>query len=561
MKGPVAGYSHLPRREVLTVGLLVAGAACAGSEADRWVTDGYVATEVVDSDGASLGSVAFPVSCSEDAGTEMRLGLALLHNMTYEDAGAAFERAAAADAGCGLAHWGSAMTLVHPLWPDVPTPEQLARGPELLARARAAGLGTPREEAYVAALEAYFRDGAERTEPERLASFAEGWGEVTAAFPDDPEAALFATLARIAAVQGTRQAAETQSAAGTVAETVLAQIPDHPGAHHYVIHSFDLASLSDRALPVAMSYGSVAPENSHALHMTSHIFTREGLWEESIDYNRRAADVAWREPIGEQLSYHHLHAIDYLAYAYLQQGADEEADDVLDHVRSIEGPVYVHTASAYAFAAVPARVALERRQWDAAAALRPREPASIPWDDYPHLEAMPVFARALGAVHTGDLPAARLAASRLAELADAAENVPGAYGWGTQVEVQRLAAAAWIAYAEGNADEAVSVMEESAALEASTSKNPVTPAEVQPAGELLGDLYLELGRHADALEAYTRALERNRGRYRSLLGAGRAAEQLGDETAATDYYRRLVAMAGASITRRAEIERAASYGR
>jgi tetratricopeptide (TPR) repeat protein len=517
--------------------------------------EGFRPMAVIDAAGASMGSVAFPVSCEDDAAGQMRLGLALLHNMTYAEAERTFARAAELDPGCGIARWGMAMTYLHPLWPDVPTEEQLERGWQLLQDARERGLGTPREESYVSALEAYYRDAPEHDEPSRLAAYAQGWAAVRTAYPSDPEAALFAALSLLAAPPAGAPL-DRQREAGAIAEGVLQDIPDHPGAHHYVIHAFDLPSLAERALPVAHSYGQVAPENSHALHMTSHIFTRRGLWEESIDYNRRAADVALDEPIGGRTSHHHLHAIDYLVYAHLQRGDDERAQEVLDHLMALDGPVVNHAASAYAFAAVPARIALERKSWSDAAAIEARRPSTIPWDAYPHLEAIPVFARALGAARTGALGSAGRAAARLAELAPRAAELPDAYDWGTQVRIQELGARAWIAYAQGRADEAVRLMTEAADLEATTQKNPVTPGEVLPASELLGDMLLEIDRPRDALEAYASALARSPNRFNSLFGAGRAAELAGAATEAASYYRRLLEVGGSSSTRIETLEAA-----
>ncbi len=540
----------------------VAASACgrASGDADPGASfSGVTAIEVLDGQGASMGSVAFTVSCGEEASAEMRLGLALLHNMTYTEAESAFARATEMQPDCALAYWGQAMTYVHPLWPDVPSAASLDRGWELLQEARQAGLQTEREEAYVAALEGYYRDAASRDEPTRLAGYADGWAALSAGHPDDPEAALFTALSMVATAPASDPTMQRQRDAGAIAEQVLEAIPDHPGAHHYIIHAFDSPLLSDRALAVARSYGEVAPENSHALHMTSHIFTREGLWEESIEYNERAAAIALGEPIAGQTSHHLLHALDYLAYAHLQRGADDLAWAVVDRVNTLDGPVVNNAASAYGFAAVRARIALERGRWEDAAALTPREPAMIPWDTYPHIEAIPVFARALGFAHTGDLESARRSVARLGELRSHAESVPGNYDWATQVEIQQIGARAWIAYAEGRTDEAVSLMTEAAALEATTQKNPVTPAEVLPAGELLGDMLMELERYEEAVVAYAAALERNRNRFNSLHGAGLAAELAGDRAIAADYYRRLLDVGGASTTRRPVLARVEAF--
>ena len=323
-----------------------------------------------------------------------------------------------------------------------------------------------------------------------------------------------------------------------------------------MIHAFDAPSLADRALPVARQYGNVVPENSHALHMTSHIFTRRGLWEESIAYNTRAAELTG--PVNGAVSGPKLHATDYLVYARLQRGEDDAAQEVLDGVNAIDGPIEDHAAAIYTLAAVEARLALERHRWADAAAVKVRQPASVAWDRYPHLEAIPSFARALGAARTGDLEAARRSAQRLEELETTAASVPDAYDWATQVRIQRIGALAWIAFEEGRVDEAVSLMTEAAELEATTTKNPVTPGEVLPAGELLGDMLMELDRHVEALEAYAAALERNANRFNSLYGAGLAAEAFDREIAA-GYYYQLLEVAGTEVTRLAPLEHAEAF--
>jgi len=514
-------------------------------------------TAVTDGHGASMGSVSFDTTCASDE--QLRMGLALLHHMTYVEAGRTFESVMAEEPSCAIARWGVAMSWVHPLWPDVPTAEQLDRGWALLEEARALGTASARESAYIDALSAYYADAASRDEPARLRSYQAGWEAVAAAYPHDPEAAVFSALTTIATAAGSPDAAHRRIGAGIAAQRVLQAIPDHPGAHHYAIHAFDTPSAAERALDVADSYGRVAPANSHALHMTSHIFTRRGLWKESIEFNQRAADAAWNEPIGGQTSHHHLHAIDYLAYAYLQRGADAEADEVLAHLRALDGPAVNNAVSAYAFAAVPARIALERHDWAAAASVAFREPSTMSWDAYPHLEAIPVFARALGAARTGDLDSAREGAARLAALAEAATALPDAYDWATQVRIQEIGARAWIEFAEGHEAEAIAHMMESADLEATTDKNPVTPGEVLPAGELLGDMLYDAGRYEEAYQSYVFAMERTPNRFNSLYGAARSAEAAGMAEQARWYYGQLIEVAGESVTRGVELERARAY--
>lgn len=500
------------------------------------------ATEVFDEAGASLGSVALPVACTSEAATHVRRALALLHNMTHTEAETAFRQATEADPKCSLGYWGQAASWVHPVWPDVPTDEQFERGWNLLQEGRSAGLDNEQEEAWYGALEAYYRNGVSRTEPDRLADYHAAWADVASRYPNDLEARLFEALALIATAPGADTTFANQIRAGELAESVLDHVPDHPGGHHYVIHAYDVPQLADRALAAARSYGDVAPENAHALHMTSHIFTRLGLWDESIDFNRRSAAAALAHPINGATSHHYLHALDYLAYAYLQIGDDAGAAQVIDDLEAMEGPVMDNVVSAYAFAAVPARMALERQDWNAAALVPVARPEHLSWEAYPHLEAITQFARALGAAHTGDLEAARTAVARLGELRTEAAALPGRYDWATQVEIQRLGASAWADYLSGRSEAGLATMRRAVALEATTQKHPVTPGEALPASELLGDMLLDMGRFSEARGAYDAALERSPNRLNSLYGSGRASELAGDAETARERFEHLLSL-------------------
>ena len=493
---------------------------------------------VIDPAGNALGAVAFQTSCAPAANDEMRLGISLLHHMTYTQAEAAFRRATEADPQCALGYWGVALTFLHPLWPDLPSDQAFADGWELLQTAREIATAESRAGAYIGALEAYYRDGPSRTEADRLASYAAAWATVAADDPTDSEAALFNALSLIATASDADKTHGTRVRAGEIAEGVLAAIADHPGALHYVIHAYDVPLLADRGLTAARTYGAVAPENTHALHMTSHIFTHVGLWEESIEFNERSAEAALKNPINGTVSFHHLHALDYLAYGHLQRGNDDAAQEVLDHMAGL-GPVFPNAASAYAFAAMPARIALERGDWTAAAAVPVRWPESMQWDAFPHLEAIAEFAHALGLARTGRVAEASVVADRLQTLALKAGELPDAYDWETQVKIQEMGARAWIEYEQGNAELALRMMSDAADLEATTEKHPVTPGVVLPARELLGDMLTALGRYEQAGTAYAAALERTPNRLNSLYGAAYAAEQAGDMERARTLYSRL----------------------
>jgi tetratricopeptide (TPR) repeat protein len=373
------------------------------------------------------------------------------------------------------------------------------------------------------------------------------------------EAACFHALGLLGTAPTTDKTYANQRQAGAITQAVLVELPQHPGAHHYTIHAYDFPPLAEEALATARSYDDVAPENSHALHMTSHIFTRRGLWPESIEFNIRAERAAQeRTPTG-MVSMHRLHAMDYLAYAYLQMANDIEAEEVLEAMTALEPPFHNHAGTAYSFAAVASRIALERHAWDEAAAVEPGWPEGVPWDQYPHLLAIPTFARALGAAMTGDAAAAEGAIATLGELQEAAAALPGAYDWAIQVEIQKLAAQAWLTFEQGDRESALALMAEAAQKEASTEKNPVTPGEVLPARELYGDMLLATEDYAAALAEYEAALERSPNRFNSLFGAGRAAELDGDETTAADYDRQLLEIAPEATGDRPALDYARSF--
>ena len=411
-----------------------------------------------------------------------------------------------------------------------------------------------RERGYVSALQAYLDGGLEGRDADRLTDFLAGWTAVRQAYPDDLEATLFYALALTATADASDKTYQTQRSAGAVVDEVLFQIPDHPGGLHYAIHAYDVPDLAEQALAAARRYGETAPENSHALHMTSHIFTRVGLWPESIAYNARAAAAATARTPEGAVSMHHMHALDYLAYAHLQTADDRSAGEVMHDLLALAPPFQNHAATAYAFAAIPARLALEQHDWEAAMRIESGWPEGVPWNEYPHLVAIPEFARALGAARAGDPATAKAAIDVLADLQSRAETLPGPYDWGVQVEIQKTAAAAWLTYQSGDVEGGLDLVSQAARMEQDTEKNPVTPGAVLPATELYGDMLLDAERWSEASVQYDRVLQRSPNRFNSLFGAGRAAELAGDTDAAAGFYRVLADNCAGATDERSELE-------
>ena len=549
-------------RNIYTYGLfLVLGAfliAPVLSQNTRYSSSVAVASKIQkDAYGDQLGTVRFPMSCSDSARPQVERGVALLHHMTYNGARAAFSAATQTDSDCAMGYWGQAMTYIHPLWSDAPSKEDFERGRALVAEAKTRGQKTDRENAYIEAVGAYYVKGWNKNETANLQSFEAGWENVFRRFPKDIEAASFYALAHMATANPGDKTYTKQKQAGTIAEKVLAQIPDHPGAHHYVIHAYDYPALAPKALNAAHSYGEIAPDIPHALHMPTHIFTRVGLWQESIIMNKRSGAAALKHPAGSEISLHYPHALDYLVYAYLQQADDHKARQVMEGLSSPHGSFQTHIAASYSFAAIPARFALERQQWSEAAVLEPRLPNNYPIEKFPAMEAITYFARALGAARSGNVKMAKLALEKLTTLHKKAEKT--SVYWAKQIEIQRLLVTAWIVYQEGRKNEALNIMQRAAELESSTEKHPVTPGEILPARELLADMLLDMRRYREAQTEYETALKRSPNRFNSLYGAGLAAELGNNESWAIFYFKKIVKITETVKTDREQLKHAKLY--
>jgi tetratricopeptide (TPR) repeat protein len=508
-----------------------------------------------------LGSVTFPTSCAPAVQKDFTRAVALLHSFWYDEAEKAFRAVAAADPSCAMAQWGVAMSLYHPIW-AAPSPAEVQRGQAAVAAARAANPSTPRERDYVAAVEAFFAEAPAVDHKTRAVRYEKAMEKVQAAYPEDREAAIFYALALLGTAPPSDKTYANQRKAGEILNKVLPAQPDHPGVAHYLIHSFDYPQLADLALPAARSYSKIAESSPHALHMPSHIFVRLGLWDDSVRANEDSAAAA-RAHVQKSLpgahSFDELHAVDYLAYAFLQQGKDGQARTMVDLVRSVSKLDNAQFAAAYALAAVPARYALERGRWSEAAALEVG-PAWFPWAQFPYAEAITHYARAVGAARSGDPERARAAVARLEALQQAAIDAKLPY-WPSQIEIQKTAAAGWLARAEGRNDDALRLLKQATDLEASTDKHPVTPGPVVPARELYADLLLDLGRPADALAEYQASLAVAPNRSYALAGAVRAAGAAGQDDTARALYATLAKVTASGERPRPELAKLKASGK
>jgi len=508
-----------------------------------------------------LGKVNFQTSCSPQAHASFTRGMTLLHSFEYPQAEAAFKDAAAADPTCSIAHWGVAMSLYHPLWTP-PSKAELERAHAALAKAEAAPAKSERERDYVAAVAAYYRDSDKLDPKARALAYNEAMSALHKRYPADREAAIFYALSQIAAGtldQDPNFSREKEAAA--ILNAVLKEEPDHPGVTHYLIHGFDYPPLADLAVPAARRYASIAPDSPHAQHMPSHIFTRLGMWDESIASNLKSEAAARALVKSEGLeggSNEQLHAMDYLAYAYLQTGQEAGAQRVLAELNALQKVNQPIFTTAYAATAVPVRIVLENRRWKEAASLSLQDNVSklAPLENFRWAGAHVYFARAIGAARSGQAAAAREATAKLKAIEDALIVPPGTYDWRRQVSIERQIAEAWTSYAEGKRDDAVTMMRAAADLDDATEKHPVTPGAILPAREQLGEMLLELDRPKEALAEYEGSLKRAPRRLVGLYGAAHSAKLAGDVTKATRYYAELAEMTKASDGTRAEIKEA-----
>ena len=521
----------------------------------------------------SAGAVTFQVSCDASVRAEFERSVALLHSFFYEESRRIFTSIAERDPGCAMAQWGIAQTWWHPIWMP-PRPDEFAAGKAAAEHALSLKAAA-RERGFIEAIAAYYSTpdapavapvgqschgplGA----PARVVAYQRAMRELYDRFSSDFEVRVFYALAVLSV--GYATPADTtlsnQKNAGEMLERLWKENPQHPGVAHYIIHSYDYPALAERALPAAKAYAAIAPWVPHALHMPSHIFTRLGMWDESIAANLASAEAArayaaQRGRTAAEID--ELHGLDYLMYSYLQEGRDGEARAVRDQVAGVrETFPAMEFVGAYALGAMPARYALEREAWPEAASIQ--IPQREQWERYPFVEALFEYAHALGRIHTGDIEGARTAIERMHALRDAPTDVRFEY-FRRHLDVQRQAAMAWLTRAEGHDDDAVAALRTAADAEDALGKHPVTPGPLMPVREQLGALLLELKRPRDALVAYQAGLQIYPARFRGLYGAGLAAEQSGNAELARDYFGRLIKQTMGADASRTELTHARAY--
>jgi hypothetical protein len=507
-----------------------------------------------------INEVNLPVSCGPESQRMFNKATWTLHSFWYPEALKGFTEIANWEPGCAMAYWGVAMSHWYPLWYP-PNAAALKAGWDAVEKAIAAGPKSDREKDYVSAIAAFYRDSDKIDHRTRALAYEKAMEQVHQRYPEDREAGVFYALALNATALPTDKTFANKKKAAEILNKVWAEQPNHPGVVHYLIHSDDTAELADAGLPAAICYAKIAPEVPHALHMPSHIFTRLGLWQQSIESNRAGHAAALKyaqKSLGDGgFDGETVHTMDYMEYAYLQIGQDAKAKLVVNELISFRKTDAANLPMAYAVAAIPVRYALERRDWHAAAALT--EPQiSVPLERFPWAQAMVSFARALGKARTGDAAGAEAEITRLQSLKEKLLEAKDTY-WANQVEVQRLGASAVLAHAQHDNAKAVELARAAADLDATMDKHPATPAAVQPARELLADLLLEANDPAAALKEYEQSLKSEPNRFRSLLGKARAAREAGDGATSKNAYQKLLALSSQADADLPELSEAKTF--
>ena len=486
-------------------------------------------------DDKDLGKVSFIISGDDSTINHFNFGIALLHSFEYDEAEKVFAQIIHRDPHCAMAYWGVAMANYHPLWTPPETPE-LIKGAKALAIARSIEPKTSREADYINALTVYYNNWEKADHRTRCNQYEAAMNNLQEKYPNDKEAAIFYALALDAAADPGDKTYTNQKKAGQILSSIYPNAPYHPGVIHYLIHTYDYPELAQLALPAAQKYASVAPASAHAQHMPSHIFTRLGMWNDCIQSNLAsiASAKCYAENAGIKGHWdEELHSMDYLVYAYLQKKDLKKAKEQWDYLNTFKDVSPPNLKGAYTFAAIPARYVLENRLWKEATRLT-TTPAGFPMQQFPWQRGIIHFARLLGFVHLNQLDSAKNELAILNQLRNDLLAKKESYK-ANQVDIQIKASEGWIAWKAGNPSLALERMSMAAAMEDKTEKHPVTPGEVLPARELLGDLYLELKQPQEALAAYQSDLDKHPNRYNGLYSAAQAASQCGQKELA-DYY-------------------------
>ena len=500
-----------------------------------------------------FGSVSFEMTCNEKSKNDFNLAIELLHSFEYDESEKVFAKIIEETPECAMAYWGVAMCNFHPLW-TAPTEAELKKGSKAIEIAQTITKKSERESDYINAIATFYKEWDKTDHRARCKNYEKAMEKIHVNYPDDKEASVFYALALDASADPMDKTYTNQRKAGSILNALYPTEPNHPGIIHYIIHTYDYPQLAELALSPARKYAAVAPSSAHALHMPSHIFTRLGLWDECITSN--LASVASAKCYAEQANINghwgeELHGMDYLVYAYLQKGENNLANEQLAYLETITVGFPVDFKVAYAFAAIPSRFYLENKNWKEAAKIK-MHPSNFPWATFPWQESIIHFTRLLGAAHLGNIKDANAELIKLNQLYNKLLQQKDSYKAG-QVAIQIKTGEAWIQFMSGQQKEGLQLIMLGAEMEDATEKHPVTPGEVLPARELLGDMLFQAKQYKNALLAYEAVLQKCPNRFNSLYGAGVSAEKSGNKQKAILYIRQLLKIADGVHSDRPEL--------
>lgn len=506
-----------------------------------------------------FGDVNFSESCSYETRETFNLAISLLHSFEYIEAEKAFVKVIDKDPACAMAYWGVAMSIYHGLWAP-PEKSVLEKGVKLLEVAEKLPKSKKAEQ-YLDAIGAFYKNWETENNQTRKEKYAQKMQDMYQENEDDTEVAVFYALALRASALPSDKTYSKQRTAGKILEDLFKKEPNHPGIAHYIIHSYDYPELAILGLSTARRYADIAPNSAHAQHMPSHIFTRLGLWDESINTNLNSAEsaICYAESIAPGAHWdEEVHAMGYLVYAYLQTGNNKLAYEQYNYLKTFKEIFPPNFKIAYTAAAIPARLAVENKNWKEASSIALPEKLEITWEEFPWQAALLHFAKALGNIHTNNLASAQNELDVLRSFQQKLIALHDAYK-ADQVAIQIKTIEAWIQLQKGNQDEAILLMTTAADMESMTSKHPVTPGEILPADELLADMYLTVNKPQEALAAYELNLERRPNRFNGIYGAAIAAKEIGDMAKATRYFKQLLKQTENVVSDRPELNEARAF--
>jgi tetratricopeptide (TPR) repeat protein len=505
-------------------------------------------TAVISAAGAmaqeKLGKVTFPTSCDPKVQAQFERGVAMLHSYWFIQARKTFEAVLQQDPNCAMAYWGIATDLLGNTLVGPPPTKSAQAAWEALQKGRAVGAKTQRERDWIEALSAYYRDHDKVPVDARLVAYNKAMEQLTQRYLDDFEAWVFYALTLQASASKADKTYSNQLKSAAILEKLLQRDPQHPGVAHFLIHAYDYPPLAEKGLAAARRYAGIAPAAPHARHMPSHIYSMVGFWEDSIASNQFAMEI--------QPDYYH--ASDFMVYARLQLARDAKARAMIERAAKTAdtGTRLVTIVNFTALAAMPARYALERADWKAAAAL------PITSTQFPAADSLTRFARGLGMARSGDLAGAKREIEAIQVLHGELQKTRQSY-WADRSEEQIAAVSAWVAHAEGARDQALKLMRAAADREDASVKHVAMENRLYPMRELLAELLLEMGQAAAALREYEASLKETPNRYRGFWGAARAAEAAGNRQKAADYYAKLVALSKNADADRPELREAKTF--